>query len=77
MMDLMINQPTSTAFYMKNNFWTKIPKNGHCECLNLNHKTLTHSLQLLYCCFLKKENEEPSYLAEIGNCCRKAPKKNT
>ena len=31
MMILMINQPTSTAFYMKNNFWTKISKNGHCE----------------------------------------------
>ena len=30
-MILMINQPTSTAFYMKNNFWTKISKNGHCD----------------------------------------------
>ena len=30
MMILMVNQPTSTAFYMKNNFWTKISKNGHC-----------------------------------------------
>ena len=31
MMILMINQPTSTAFCMKNNFWTKISKNGHCD----------------------------------------------
>ena len=31
MMILMINQSTSTAFYMKNNFWTKISKNGHCD----------------------------------------------
>ena len=31
MMILMINQPTSTAFYMKNNFWTKNSKNGHCD----------------------------------------------
>ena len=29
MMILMINQPASTAFHMKNDFWTKISKNGH------------------------------------------------
>ena len=31
--DLMINQPTFTAFYMKNNFWTKFSKNGHCDSI--------------------------------------------
>ena len=31
MMILMMNQPIFTAFPMKNIFWTKIPKNGHCD----------------------------------------------
>ena len=31
MMILMINYAIFTAFDVKNNFWTKIPKNGHCE----------------------------------------------
>ena len=37
MMIFMINLPISTAFYMKNNFWTKIPQNGHCELLKKIH----------------------------------------
>ena len=39
MMILMINQPTSTVFYMKNNFWTKISKNGHCELYRGSEKS--------------------------------------
>ena len=38
----MINQPTSTAFYMKNNFWTKISKNGHCGT-NINFELFCFS----------------------------------
>ena len=31
-----------TAFRMKNNFWTKIPKNGHCDLSILN---IVHMVQ--------------------------------
>ena len=31
MMILIIKPPISTGFYMQNNFWTKIAKNGNCD----------------------------------------------